>query len=55
MRKLTQKKILAKFLAPRPSKGMKMKKNKEKFGLRMDYTQRAPPSFILRVDKGAIH
>jgi len=47
MRKPTPKKIipLVKFLAPGPNKGMKVKKNKKRFGLRMDHTHTAPPNF----------
>jgi hypothetical protein len=61
MRKLTRKKekkkkTLVKFLAPRPNKGMKVKKNKEKFGLKMDHTHTQPLSILFfKQPRGAIH
>jgi hypothetical protein len=43
---------LAKFLAPGPSKGMKVNINKEKFSLRMDYIHTQPLSILFFGQRG---
>jgi hypothetical protein len=45
-KKKKKKKTLVKFLAPGPNKAMKVKKNKEKFGLKMDHTHTQPLSIL---------